>query len=177
MPYSLHFYSHASCEAWLSFQVCMLLSLYFYSHASCEAWRQTFQVWHECHTFLLTRLMRGVTSWIREDKSPVDNFYSHASCEAWLQCSQTRRFGTKISTHTPHARRDLIYLWTRLQSQISTHTPHARRDWTLLRAWERRCDFYSHASCEAWHLILDQLTALQNFYSHASCEAWRWTVH
>ena len=33
-----------------------------------------------------------------------------------------------ISTHTPHARRDVLLLLLRLRSEISTHTPHARRD-------------------------------------------------
>ena len=33
-----------------------------------------------------------------------------------------------ISTHTPHARRDVLLIATKMYSQISTHTPHARRD-------------------------------------------------
>ena len=35
---------------------------------------------------------------------------------------------TKISTHTPHARRDCRYVQRILLFWISTHTPHARRD-------------------------------------------------
>ena len=33
-----------------------------------------------------------------------------------------------ISTHTPHARRDIAALWFIWWFVISTHTPHARRD-------------------------------------------------
>ena len=84
-------------------------------------------------TFLLTRLMRGVT---------------------FTQKDYIVRF--VISTHTPHARRDApssvagtlrcVFLLTRLmrgvttlvknitqQEKISTHTPHARRDGSAAR--------------------------------------------
>ena len=38
---------------------------------------------------------------------------------------------TKISTHTPHARRDIFIVISSLSDcEISTHTPHARRDQT-----------------------------------------------
>ena len=33
-----------------------------------------------------------------------------------------------ISTHTPHARRDILDLNVPYLVDISTHTPHARRD-------------------------------------------------
>ena len=36
------FYSHASCEAWLSYPVYYDLEQSFYSHASCEAWLPPF---------------------------------------------------------------------------------------------------------------------------------------
>ena len=55
--------------------------------------------------FQLTRLMRGVT-------------FCMCKCE-------TEKY---ISTHTPHARRDLLPVLQTLCSMISTHTPHARRD-------------------------------------------------
>ena len=55
--------------------------------------------------FQLTRLMRGVTR-------------SLTSVKAILT----------ISTHTPHARRDLQAWFDTLEGIISTHTPHARRD-------------------------------------------------
>ena len=56
-------------------------------------------------TFQLTRLMRGVT------QGEVDY-----CTDQW------------ISTHTPHARRDLTIAREYDGRKISTHTPHARRD-------------------------------------------------
>ena len=38
------------------------------------------------------------------------------------------QFNNIISTHTPHARRDLIEFDPMRNFDISTHTPHARRD-------------------------------------------------
>ena len=55
--------------------------------------------------FQLTRLMRGVTG-KKFNCSPSD----------------------KISTHTPHARRDEAQYQMTTDYVISTHTPHARRD-------------------------------------------------
>ena len=55
--------------------------------------------------FQLTRLMRGVTESIIE-------FFT----------------ALKISTHTPHARRDVRQRLCPRSQTISTHTPHARRD-------------------------------------------------
>ena len=56
--------------------------------------------------FQLTRLMRGVTAMIREETALL-----------------------KISTHTPHARRDQLQkIRVPRVIFISTHTPHARRD-------------------------------------------------
>ena len=55
--------------------------------------------------FLLTRLMRGVTT--------AKEFLLHS---------------VRISTHTPHARRDVLCQDKGALMNISTHTPHARRD-------------------------------------------------
>ena len=56
----------------------------------------------------------------------------------------------EISTHTPHARRDCPQVNTPYIGKISTHTPHARRDDDIneLKAIFNN-DFNSHASCEA----------------------------
>ena len=55
-----------------------------------------------------------------------------------------------ISIHTPHARRDLDYIWEHTDVQIiSIHTPHARRDWDYGSELEKLIDFNPHASCEA----------------------------
>ena len=55
--------------------------------------------------FQLTRLMRGVTT------------------ASWLVINLMN-----ISTHTPHARRDVFNEYIYILFRISTHTPHARRD-------------------------------------------------
>ena len=78
-----------------------------------------------------------------------------------------------ISTHTPHARRDIPTGHLILPSiSISTHTPHARRDIYVSFIVLSSNDFYSHASCEAWRKMRGVVPVLSNFYSHASCEAW-----
>ena len=60
---------------------------------------------YAAYLFQLTRLMRGVTA-----------------AAAYF-------FGViAISTHTPHARRDIEPSLFLIASRISTHTPHARRD-------------------------------------------------
>ena len=59
------------------------------------------------------------------------------------------KFGV-ISTHTPHARRDyLVFYRLHINDAISTHTPHARRDRILAILPPDLIDFNSHASCEA----------------------------
>ena len=55
-----------------------------------------------------------------------------------------------ISTHTPHARRDIKDEISKFLGVISTHTPHARRDAEKsLYAFAEFLHFNSHASCEA----------------------------
>ena len=100
--------------------------------------------------FLLTRLLRGATPLRLPRFQILHHFYSHASCEArlgsfaadrrHLQFLLTRllRGATiiynifpltlHISTHTPLARRDIIFQHKKKLSGISTHTPLARRD-------------------------------------------------
>ncbi len=78
--------------------------------------------------FQLTRLMRGVTLCGR---------------------GGTNRL-LSISTHTPHARRDLgLFNFFARFEEISTHTPHARRDRALWQLVKWVNNFNSHASCEA----------------------------
>ena len=57
----------------------------------------------------------------------------------------------RISTHTPHARRDFIVNRFHFPiGIISTHTPHARRDLQIVIEYVQLLhDFNSHASCEA----------------------------
>ena len=61
----------------------------------------------------------------------------------------TKRKSNNISTHTPHARRDVVRRLLTHFRHISTHTPHARRDINLLDNELLRINFNSHASCEA----------------------------
>ena len=148
------FYSHASCEAWpttaasavaagiisthtpharrdQSITITLHLLSHFYSHASCEAWPTLPSVYPMPILFLLTRLMRGVTTvsehkkihkkisthtpHARRDAASKSftslwcDFYSHASCEAWLNTLIKFICSTCISTHTPHARRDIFF--------------------------------------------------------------------
>ena len=58
-------------------------------------------------------------------------------------------------------------------SKISTHTPLARRDSSCAPSAQKQQNFYSHASCEARHGAARRSTGRTNFYSHASCEARR----
>ncbi len=76
--------------------------------------------------FLLTRPMRGVT---KESMEGSEN--------------------GNISTHTPHARRDMLLGMSPQNTNISTHTPHARRDTKKGAYIWLGLDFYSHAPCEA----------------------------
>ena len=55
----------------------------------------------------------------------------------------------RISTHTPHARRDMPSHKFIQNFRISTHTPHARRDYNDIPALLLHLYFNSHASCEA----------------------------
>ena len=57
-----NFYSHASCEAWQNpFNTSPKIPN-FYSHASCEAWLDITGIRGIVETFLLTCLLRGMTS-------------------------------------------------------------------------------------------------------------------
>ena len=80
--------------------------------------------------FQLTRLMRGVTI--------SNHFFFHLSL---FQLTRLMRGVTLsfplcplvllISTHTPHARRDVLPYFLFVEYEISTHTPHARRDFFM----------------------------------------------
>ena len=76
--------------------------------------------------FLLTRLLRGVTS-------------------RMAFAGSARR----ISTHTPLARRDHMSPQESGVYDISTHTPLARRDSIENMIVRLAQNFYSHTSCEA----------------------------
>ena len=71
--------------------------------------------------------MRGVTTskYTTFDSKKISTHTPHARRDLGIE-TFLRVF--IISTHTPHARRDLASFFYFLQIKISTHTPHARRD-------------------------------------------------
>ena len=76
-----------------------------------------------------------------------------------------------ISTHTPHAGRDVLSFCFHPRCAISTHTPHAGRDENCQIRRSGWCDFYSHAPCGARRNGGRNDCRNQNFYSHAPCGA------
>ena len=77
--------------------------------------------------FLLTRLMRGVTWYLIPEVQKI--VFLLTRLMRGVTFAYRRIVGKlKISTHTPHARRDADMLEKVLSAVISTHTPHARRD-------------------------------------------------
>ena len=77
-----------------------------------------------------------------------------------------------ISTHTPHARRDSIIMLFILSFQISTHTPHARRDGIPFNELLPDIEFQLTRLMRGVTLnnSLGDLGE-RHFNSHASCEA------
>ena len=79
-----------------------------------------------------------------------------------------------ISTHTPHARRDLVKSRFQLSTGAKFQLTRLMRGVTVKLAYDIIAvrHFNSHASCEAWPLAQSCAFTLCNFNSHASCEAW-----
>ena len=78
--------------------------------------------------FQLTRLMRGVTSHESRLQTRFAQFQLTRLMRGVTQCAEALYNVQKISTHTPHARRDIMTKLRFWNDDISTHTPHARRD-------------------------------------------------
>ena len=114
---------------------------HFYSHASCEArpGRRTRD--DRRGQFLLTRLLRGATSYCT----------SHPAAGEFL-LTRLLRGAT------------MLFARIRTGSAISTHTPLARRD--TVEVFENKSDanFYSHASCEARQLHIVYVTLAPPIY-------------
>ena len=157
------FNSHASCEAWLGLPVTMLTADEISTHTP-HARRDLTGILSPVVLvlFQLTRLMRGVTAskraWTR-----IVIFQLTRLMRGVTYHSQVYYFFTDvISTHTPHARRDVNKLMRSASSTISTHTPHARRDAASPIERFISLNFNSHASCEAWqNRLWLQLFAVQ----------------
>ena len=190
-----NFYSHASCEAWLLITMKFRKTQKFL--LTCLLRGMTRLKWCGAPEiiFLLTCLLRGMTRtypWC----SRTDFISTHMPLARHDSHPVQRTDSLVISTHMPLARHDgnnhLLYGTL----EISTHMPLARHDNSsihctfkssrflltcLLRGMTRAGrdsrgnaeNFYSHASCEAWHGNSSLMMNCQNFYSHASCEAWR----
>ena len=146
------FYSHASCEAWHITAVPDYVSFSFYSHASCEAWLYPWYPFGQWGKFLLTCLLRGMTAavYVRDSIGEVSTHMPlarHDQQPRGKGCA-----GKGVSTHMPLARHDGgkndIYMIARFLLTC------------LLRGMTYTCksgttvwSFYSHASCEAWHVV------------------------
>ena len=106
--------------------------VYFYSHASCEAWQTDFERMMKC-TY----------------------FYSHASCEAWLSFVFVWPkiflflLTCLLRGMTKQSLQDVLHFF------ISTHMPLARHDRLIIPFYTTVDNFYSHASCEAWHRMCE----------------------
>ena len=186
----------ASCEARHLFDTYLQNYLHFNSRAPCEARPARCRICKYSPRFQLTRLMSGATGSSTDKAEAPENFNSRASCEARLfvkpygfylnrfqltrlmrgatvRASYAGRGKIRISTHAPHARRDLLLVEKAPEDKyISTHAPHARRD---LRSESTRymlLHFNSRASCEARPFRLrPTLKPYHHFNSCASCEA------
>ena len=100
-------------------------------------------------SFQLTRLMRGVTIvWVM--LILITNGFQLTRLMRGVTTAALYGIDhNSISTHTPHARRDVHILRRGHGLNISTHTPHARRDDISEIGNGGDENFNSHASCEA----------------------------
>ena len=144
----------------------------FYSHASCEAWPAPWWKQRNWELFLLTCLLRGMT---------ISAGVSLAGASFLLTC--LLRGMTSIDAIAACISGFLLTCLLRGMTVdmlrnpcafiISTHMPLARHDKMIFGNKAITHDFYSHASCEAWHRARQILPVFSYFYSHASCEAWQ----
>ncbi len=116
--------------------------------------------------------MRGVTTKMvsLELEKFVSTHTPHARRDLIVDLSMLKYL--KVSTHTPHARRDLQILQELLtSSRVSTHTPHARRD-AIFCTVEVVHDVSTHTPHARRDIYQNApKTAPEGFNSHASCEA------
>ena len=121
----------------------------FNSHAPCGARPPRRKSSAPLNQFQLTRPLRGATPWgrvsQRAERFQLTRPLRGATCGA-VPC----RHAAAISTHTPLAGRDRIYIITQIwQFVISTHTPLAGRDNERGCSLWKVLDFNSHAPCGA----------------------------
>ena len=136
----------------------------FYSHAPCGARRELVANLRLHYAFLLTRPMRGATrgtlTACRQD-GVISTHTPHAGRDVCIQhqsCAQSNFY-----SHAPCGARPRSPSAICISSVISTHTPHAGRDLLLPEA---RCSgiyFYSHAPCGARRKSLVRLPGDRKF--------------
>ena len=104
--------------------------------------------------FQLTRPMRGATD-VCSQRSASTGFQLTRPMRGatYRQCNLYVKI--RISTHTPHAGRDLVeYCLIQAGVPISTHTPHAGRDSIVPVCTMTHLNFNSHAPCGARHFTI-----------------------
>ena len=107
----------------------------FYSHASCEAWHNHVKSCNLEFSFLLTCLLRGMTS--------TDVI---AACISGFLLTCLLRGMTVISCLLWPGTKFLLTCLLRGMTSSFSNIVH------------NFCSFYSHASCEAWRHILSIMT-------------------
>ena len=100
--------------------------------------------------FLLTRPMRGAT-FLEGTMSPLFlNFYSHAPCGARRWQAVFGFVDDDISTHTPHAGRDIDAGFNpNVTAQFLLTRPMRGATRRTVNGMKQHKDFYSHAPCGA----------------------------
>ncbi len=98
--------------------------------------------------FLLTRLMRGVTSWCSKLRRALKFLLTRLMRGVTGNSRIKMRVGKFLLTRLM---RGVTPEWGKPEvgRPISTHTPHARRDNVGSVRNNNDINFYSHASCEA----------------------------
>ncbi len=124
--------------------------LHFNSHAPCGARRSFHDFLRSCEKFQLTRPMRGATVCPGDPAQGWIHFNSHAPCGARRTHPRVCALDAFISTHTPHAGRDMRgataqngasgFQLTRPMRGATPARPLVRR---------HRRHFNSHAPCGA----------------------------
>ena len=152
---------------------CELETCNFYSHASCEAWQLISAQTQQNIKFLLTCLLRGMTTFWSNESIMNSYFYSHASCEAWRLLRRQRARHRKFLLTCLLRGMTIIGMVVRMADWISTHMPLARHDKILLKTCWHYSKFLLTCLLRGMTKILTyQEAADWDFYSHASCEAW-----
>ena len=138
---------HARCD--VSYNSLFAVLSHFYSHTSCEVWLSSDGAGSFSFSFLLTHLMRGVTTF----------FVLTAKSTVFLLTHLMRGVTTQKRILTIN----LQFLLTHLMRGVTIAMRLPDYDGG---------DFYSHTSCEVWLFEFPFCINNYDFYSHTSCEVW-----